>query len=731
MKQFLIVFLLTIPIFSNIIDLNQTFLVDDKFIVVDDHDSYLNEVMTHNALMENVLADEDTVYVMNKEDELKINSVKYLIDYLDSDDVDSIYNGKAASVTPSRWTYGFTQAFADLENGETLIIANYGAVIDINAGLNVPEGVNLSFVNGAIISPSTEQSLTFGEGASFSAPITKIFGDSLNVYLSNANITKVYPEWWGAMRDGVTDDGTSIQRCIGAAKYSNGNIKVQFLRGNYYTSLPIQFSHKAQLAGAGEKATYLVSSAKNIFEADSLRPITDVELEGFNIRGDMSVAEQNGVYISMSANDKGTGGMWYSRIANLDIANLTGTAIYFNNDTLSTDGFSNLYIHQFNTIENMQITYCEGGALKVFGFADQFFINQLETTNNNTVNIDLNRCNTFLFNVLTSQGKGSEAARLTTCNNITFNTCWLEGLDWGIYMTGTGNNRNIGISIINTKIINVKYTAIYAEDLNSGIFTSNRFWVTEYDSTTALVADFNSEDQNILWRGNTFNTPYAGKGYGYYPYSGVNAVSNEGNESINGMLTVTNPGGSLYSQSQIIAKDTSGKGIKIRSTPYDSRIYSLADMPIDNSSLASLFMYGGHFELYSGDNTDDIGSFIKLAKSTNMTLSSSAFILLNANYGFKFNNNIYIDDEKVLSNRQTAVDEGVDVNAASGTTITDPDAGNTYGTDEATLINNLKAQVNTLITLTNDLKTKYNDLVSSYDDLLNKLGTAGHGLIDN
>ncbi len=84
---------------------------------------------------------------------------------------------------------------------KTIIIDRY---IDLNGEVLNVKGCELVFIQGGILDNGTIQN------AKIKAGLFQIFGKNLT--LSNIDTEQAYPEWFGAIGDGVTDDTQAIQR---------------------------------------------------------------------------------------------------------------------------------------------------------------------------------------------------------------------------------------------------------------------------------------------------------------------------------------------------------------------------------------------------------------------------------------------------------------------------------------------------------------------------------------
>lgn len=100
-----------------------------------------------------------------------------------------------------------------------------------------------SFSNGSIV----------GNNTAIQASLTKIFGLDVE-FTESWNVVEVYPEWFGAKGDGITDDIIAIQTCINKM-YSMNKNKISFKNlATYVISYPIIID-KQRINIDGNRAT--------------------------------------------------------------------------------------------------------------------------------------------------------------------------------------------------------------------------------------------------------------------------------------------------------------------------------------------------------------------------------------------------------------------------------------------------------------------------------------------
>jgi hypothetical protein len=116
----------------------------------------------------------------------------------------------------------------------------------ISSNLEIPANVKLKVQSGATISVASGKTLTI-HGV-LEAPLAKIFTGSGEVIFDTDFAQVVYPQWWGAKGDGVTEDTYPVQAAINSFTEKGGEI---FLTDGTYVVGTLGMKSNLTLRGNG------------------------------------------------------------------------------------------------------------------------------------------------------------------------------------------------------------------------------------------------------------------------------------------------------------------------------------------------------------------------------------------------------------------------------------------------------------------------------------------------
>ena len=160
--------------------------------------------------------------------------------------------------------------------GTTKKLLNINRDMDCSSPMTLPKNLNLEFTNSGKIVKRAGCTLVING---------QIKADRVNIFsgFSTANQLKIpgandviYPEWFGAVGDGITDDYAAIQLMFDAVEYNIGGLPAS---GGYYTGGKFRF--------AGGKVYY---------SSQEFRVRRSVEIEGVGGRGQLSATKISFAY---------------------------------------------------------------------------------------------------------------------------------------------------------------------------------------------------------------------------------------------------------------------------------------------------------------------------------------------------------------------------------------------------------------------------------------------------
>lgn len=118
--------------------------------------------------------------------------------------------------------------------------------IDLGNGiLTIPTGCTLDFQGG-----SFSNGTVIGNNTKINAGLQKIFNTDI-IISGTWNVSDAYAEWFGATKDGSTDDYLPIQKTLDSFKIWRLN------KGTYNTTLPIKISSNVSIYGTNNKTCIL------------------------------------------------------------------------------------------------------------------------------------------------------------------------------------------------------------------------------------------------------------------------------------------------------------------------------------------------------------------------------------------------------------------------------------------------------------------------------------------
>lgn len=148
---------------------------------------------------------------------------------IDSDQLGSIVNVNATDHGDDS-EVGSLKYVCDLLGSESKTITLEKGTYSVGTSFTIPSNVAIRMNNGAILQVATGKTLTIN--GSFEAGLYQVFDcvGTGKVVCGAGSVAAVYPVWWGAKRDGVTDDLAAISAA--AASLTHGGT-FRFSPGTY------------------------------------------------------------------------------------------------------------------------------------------------------------------------------------------------------------------------------------------------------------------------------------------------------------------------------------------------------------------------------------------------------------------------------------------------------------------------------------------------------------------
>jgi len=191
----------------------------------------------------------------------------------------------------------------------------------------------------------------FTINGSFSAALSKVFSGTGSVTFGAVTIKEVYPQWWGAKGDGVTDDSLAVQNAFNCAFPSGQSL--HFPSGTYLINTQVIWStygHDVRIFGAGDRTT-IIKSTNTAINGIMAFQGPSPELDGAPNRLERTTIEDMGFLGTGSGIGSATGLLIYgaqnTRLSNVTVSGFV-VGIQFHNTDLVI-------------IENSHVNFCSVG----------------------------------------------------------------------------------------------------------------------------------------------------------------------------------------------------------------------------------------------------------------------------------------------------------------------------------------------------------------------------------
>lgn len=130
--------------------------------------------------------------------------------------------------------------------------------------VTIPANVSVVFEGGQFLCLGGASAVVFA--GPVQARLEKIFGTTAGFSFAAGAVSEVWPEWWGAVGDGVTDDHTALQSALTSVRSGNNYAENAVLRlgaRQYKNSAPLILPAGALVQGSGRGSTRLLHSGAN------------------------------------------------------------------------------------------------------------------------------------------------------------------------------------------------------------------------------------------------------------------------------------------------------------------------------------------------------------------------------------------------------------------------------------------------------------------------------------
>lgn len=206
----------------------------------------------------------------------------------------------------------------------------------------ITSNIHVEIQAGAIFSIDSGKTLTIS--GTINAPEMKIFDGSGSIVFGSTFTAKVYPEWWGALGDGSTDDYTEINNAISSLPTGGGSI---FLNPIVYKiSSTLTLGNNQHIYGPGATISATMTSGEAI---------------KFLSAGWASINLYNIIYTGTTGGGESTTGLTYdgSQYCRADVFKIND----FPGNGIKYTGVGSTQNCSDNYSNINQITDCDGGIL--------------------------------------------------------------------------------------------------------------------------------------------------------------------------------------------------------------------------------------------------------------------------------------------------------------------------------------------------------------------------------
>lgn len=249
-----------------------------------------------------------------------------------------------------------TQQMINQENTRYILQYDY----DLNGQtIIIPANCVIEFEGGSISNGNIQ-----GNSTIIVSPSRRIFGDTTTL-IGNWSIDCIYPEWFGAIADGIQDSSTAISHCIKMAHGSSSGMTVKFGNGIYLVKAPIELSNLSVVKIEGEDKLISTIAGENI---DYIFKFEDNDINRYFSFSNISLDGKNktlhGIYSTKLAR---------SRFENIRFTNFSKEALHIEygwSNNINKCEFTNnnigIYLSNQCYINNITETTIEGSNIGVY-----------------------------------------------------------------------------------------------------------------------------------------------------------------------------------------------------------------------------------------------------------------------------------------------------------------------------------------------------------------------------
>lgn len=190
----------------------------------------------------------------------------------------SIYDFGAVGDGSTDDTTAFANAVSYADSVNATVSFPFGT-FKITSNQTVPADVTLDFTQGGALSIAVGKTVTIN--GNVVAQRTSIFTGSGTAVLGAGSCEAAFPEWFGAVRDGVTDDGAAINKALTA--YSAAGGTVTLAPGTYALATTVSVPLPMRLMGPGRKKCILKWTGGGSPVVEIGASAIDADIGGFRI----------------------------------------------------------------------------------------------------------------------------------------------------------------------------------------------------------------------------------------------------------------------------------------------------------------------------------------------------------------------------------------------------------------------------------------------------------------